>query len=72
MVQLPARRDGPNVVVFDPSHEFEDIYDRMGQLMGLALGEPTFGQVTPWAPSADVSENDDEDASAQDRIRAGD
>ena len=39
MAMLPARRSGQNVTILDPSREFEDIYDRMGQLMNLAMGE---------------------------------
>jgi HSP20 family protein len=62
MALLPARRSGQNVTVMDPSREFEDIYDRMGQLMNLAFGD--VGQLTriadlPWAPMADISETDD-------------
>jgi hypothetical protein len=40
MTQVANRNGGRNIVVFDPSQEFEDIYDRMGQLMGFAVGEP--------------------------------
>jgi HSP20 family protein len=62
MTQVATRDGGRNIVVFDPSQEFEDIYDRMGRLMGFALGEPgTPAQVAgrPWIPAADVSETDD-------------
>jgi HSP20 family protein len=47
-------------VVFDPNQEFEDIYDRMGRLMGLAMGEPAAAaQAMAWTPAADVSETED-------------
>jgi len=61
MASLPARRSGHNITVVDPTREFEDIYNRMGQLMSLALGD--LGSVrladAPWSPMADVSETDD-------------
>ncbi|HEY5988574.1 MAG TPA: Hsp20/alpha crystallin family protein [Streptosporangiaceae bacterium] len=60
MAMLPTRRSGRNLPL-DPSREFEDIYDRMGQLMNLAFGE--FGLArpfdAPWSPFADMSETDD-------------
>jgi HSP20 family protein len=60
MAMLPARRIGHSPTVIDPTREFEDIYDRMGQLMNVAFGD--IGLTTlagiPWAPLADVSEND--------------
>ena len=61
MALLPARRGGQNLTVTDPSREFEDIYDRMGQLMNLAFGSLMQDTVAdmPWVPSADVSETDD-------------
>jgi HSP20 family protein len=61
MAQLPARRSGQNLTVFDPSREFEDIYNRMGQLMNLALGDVGMGRLVelPWSPATDVSETDD-------------
>jgi hypothetical protein len=31
MAVLPARRSGQSLTVLDPSREFEDIYNRMGQ-----------------------------------------
>ena len=61
MALLPARRGGQNLTVTDPSREFEDIYDRMGQLMNFAFGD--LGLVrpgsAPWSPLAEVSETDD-------------
>ena len=39
MAQLPARRSVRNITLVDPSREFEDIYDRMGQLMSMAFGD---------------------------------
>lgn len=61
MTMLPARRSRRNLTVVNPSREFEDIYDRMGQLMNLAFGSmmPDTVADLPWAPSADVSETDD-------------
>ncbi len=64
MAMLPVRRSGGrNVAVVNPTREFEDIYDRMGQLMNLAFGltpfTPFTGDSGPWVPLADVSEADD-------------
>ncbi len=61
MATLPTRRGGQTLTIVDPSREFEDIYNRMGQLMDLALGAfvmPRDGGM-PWAPLADVIETDD-------------
>jgi hypothetical protein len=35
MAKLPARSGGRNMTLIDPSREFEDIYDRMGQLVNV-------------------------------------
>ena len=61
MAVLPVRRSsGQNLTVVNPSREFEDIYDRMGQLMNLAFGlAPVNVAEGPWLPLADVSETDD-------------
>jgi len=61
MAQLPTRRSGQNLTVYDPSREFEDIYNRMGQLMSLALGDISTARLVelPWAPPADISETED-------------
>ena len=61
MAVLPTRRTGQNLTLIDPSREFEDIYNRMGQLMNLAVGDlgmATFSDA-PWSPLAEVSETDD-------------
>ena len=59
MAMLPARRSGRNLTVVNPSREFEDIYDRMGQLMNLAFGlVPADLGDMPWSPLADLSETD--------------
>jgi HSP20 family protein len=58
MISLPVRRSGRNQSVMNPSHEFEDIYDRMGQLMNFAFGGIPLADM-PWAPFGDVSETDD-------------
>jgi len=62
MAMLPSRRgSGRNLTLIDPTREFEDIYDRMGQLMNMAFGDLGVSGVTdvPWTPLADVSETDD-------------
>jgi len=61
MAALPVRRGGQGLTVLNPSREFEDIYNRMGQLMNLALGDFTNLQTTdmPWSPMADFRETDD-------------
>jgi HSP20 family protein len=59
---LPARRSAqPQLTLIDPSREFEDIYDRMGQLVNAAFGDMGLGRIAeaPWAPLADVSETED-------------
>jgi HSP20 family protein len=57
---LPVQRSGRNLTVVNPSREFEDIYDRMTQLMNLAFGvAPVDVTEGPWIPLADVSETDD-------------
>jgi HSP20 family protein len=61
MAMLPARRGGQNLSLVDPSREFEDIYDRMGQLMSFAFGDLGLARPgnAPWSPLAEVSETDD-------------
>ena len=62
MAALPARRRGQNMMLIDPSREFEDIYSRMGQLVNMAFGGafPAANLTeAPWVPLADVSETDD-------------
>jgi HSP20 family protein len=61
MATLPVRRSsGRNLTVVNPTREFEDIYDRMGQLMNLAFGlTPIDVAEAPWIPLADLSETDD-------------
>jgi HSP20 family protein len=59
MAMLPVRRSGGrNLTVVNPTREFEDIYDRMGQLMNFAFGDLNRVEM-PWVPLADVSETDD-------------
>src|SRR5690348_9140485 len=64
MALLPARRNGtlsrPGSQAparWDPFAEFEDLYQRMGQLLDGAFGgwQPA---VQSWAPHADLSETD--------------
>src|SRR6202000_2323866 len=62
MTMLPARRNsGRTMTLVDPSREFEDIYDRMGQLMSMAFGDLAFtpALAAAWTPLADISETDD-------------
>lgn len=65
MATLPARRtsrgNGRNLAVVNPTREFEDIYDRMGQLMNLAFGNfmPAVPADLRWVPLGDISETDD-------------
>ena len=60
MAALPVRHGGRNTSVVNPSREFEDIYDRMGQLMNFAFGPiPAALADLPWVPTADLSETDD-------------
>src|ERR1700686_728556 len=60
MAALPARRSGRTPTVVNPSREFEDIYDRMGQMMNFAFGiTPAALADMPWVPTADLSETDD-------------
>jgi HSP20 family protein len=57
---LPVRRSSGRNLTVNPTREFEDIYDRMGQLMNLAFGlAPVDVAEEPWIPLADVSETDD-------------
>jgi HSP20 family protein len=61
MAMLPARRSSGQNLVVNPTREFEDIYDRMGQLMNLAFGgfAPFAAADLPWAPPADVTETNE-------------
>ena len=61
MASLPIRRTGRNQTLMNPTREFEDIYDRMGQLMNFTFGglTPVALAGMPWAPLGDVSETDD-------------
>jgi HSP20 family protein len=57
-MSTPARRSRPAVTRWDPFAEFEDIYNRMGQLFQSSFGDI---QASPagWAPLTDVTETDD-------------
>jgi hypothetical protein len=53
MAALPARRSGRTPTVVNPSREFEDIYDRMSQLMNFAFGLIPADQLSfPRAPGS--------------------
>jgi len=60
MATFPVRRGGRNATLVNPTREFEDIYDRMGQLMNFAFGmTPAELTEAPWVPLADLSETED-------------
>jgi HSP20 family protein len=60
MATLPVRSRGRSTAPVNPSREFEDIYDRMGQLMNLAFGlAPVELADAAWTPLADLSETDE-------------
>jgi hypothetical protein len=50
MAQLPGRRSARNIILADPSREFDDIYDRMGQLMSVGFGDMAFTPVLAVPP----------------------
>ncbi|MEV4109367.1 Hsp20/alpha crystallin family protein [Nonomuraea sp. NPDC049695] len=57
MALLAMRRTGGQTY---PIREFEDVYDRLGQLMNAALGEAAEqGPTGVWTPMADISETED-------------
>ena len=58
MAALPVRRGGRNTSLVNPTREFEDIYDRMGQLMNFAFGDLARVEMS-WVPLADLSETED-------------
>ena len=60
MARLPARSGGRNMTLINPTREFEDIYDRMGQLVNVALGDLGTDWLAelPWSPPAEVSETE--------------
>jgi len=54
MAVFPARRTGRTLT--DPSREFEDICERMGQLMNVASGDlAAVPADMPWSPAADLA-----------------
>ena len=57
---LPVVRNSQPAARWDPFAEFEDLYDRMGQLMGSVVSGPVRQLAAlPWSPLADVSETED-------------
>jgi hypothetical protein len=53
MAVLPARHTGRILTLTDPSGEFEDIYERMGQLMNAASEDlAALPADVPWSPRA--------------------
>jgi len=66
MALLPARRNSTlsrpgsqPPARWDPFAEFEDLYQRMGQLLGGAFSGGWPPPVQGWAPPADLSETDE-------------
>ena len=66
MALLPARRNSTlsrpgsqPPARWDPFAEFEDLYQRMSQLLGGAFGGGWPPPVQGWAPPADLSETDE-------------
>lgn len=58
MAMLPARGMRRTLTHTDPSTEFEDIYERMGQLVNAAFGDLGTVAAMPWSPPADLTETD--------------
>jgi HSP20 family protein len=58
MANLPARGMRRTLTHTDPSTEFEDIYERMGQLVNAAFGDVGAIAAMPWSPPADLTESD--------------
>ncbi|SEG78269.1 HSP20 family protein [Thermomonospora echinospora] len=59
-LQQPTHRPGRTGLFFDPEREFEDLYDRLGQLLGFPVSGPAGPHVqAPWVPLADISETED-------------
>jgi HSP20 family protein len=52
-----AQRRAQSTTLAGAPREFEDISDRMGQLINAAFGD--VGTAVPWSPLADVFETDD-------------
>ncbi|HEY2314057.1 MAG TPA: Hsp20/alpha crystallin family protein [Streptosporangiaceae bacterium] len=61
MVMLPTRRSMRNRSLADPTREFEDIYQRMGQLMNAAFTDFALAPPgdAPWIPAAEESDTED-------------
>jgi HSP20 family protein len=66
MALLPARRGGTvtrpgsqATAGWDPFAEFDDLYQRMGQLVNTAFGGLWQAGGQAWAPAADLSETED-------------
>jgi HSP20 family protein len=66
MALLPVRRSGTltrpgsqAAAGWDPFAEFDDLYQRMGQLVNSAFSGPWQGGGQAWAPAADLTETED-------------
>jgi len=59
MPVFPARRMGRTLTLTDPSREFDDIYERMSQLMNVASGDlaavPADDILTVAAPKSEAA-----------------
>ncbi|MEV5412865.1 Hsp20/alpha crystallin family protein [Thermopolyspora sp. NPDC052614] len=61
-MSMLIHRRGRELGRLSPMREFEDLYERLGQLVSATMGEMAFpreGTDMPWVPFADVSETDD-------------
>jgi Molecular chaperone (small heat shock protein) len=60
MTLLSRRRHG-DIAPLSPMRGFEDLYDRLDQLISTTMGEMIFPRETriPWVPFADVCETED-------------
>lgn len=56
---VSATRSGSSATRWDPFREFEDLYQRMNELVGAPAGQSAEGRPAPWAPLADISETED-------------
>lgn len=60
MTLLTRRRRG-EITPLSPIREFEDLYERLDQLMSATMGEMAFPREStmPWVPFADLCETED-------------
>jgi HSP20 family protein len=58
MTLLPISRASSALGRWDPLREFDDLQERMNQLMASVFG-PGGREILPWTPAADVTETED-------------